>query len=310
MTAATQTALLDSLAATGLPVDIIARRRWADCCSLKAGLGHVVILTPRNATELTQSLSACRSIGVATAILGAGSNAVGSDDDDHAAIIIRLAKNGHFADLAPLGDGLYRVGAAALLGPALAALAHQGAGGFAGLSGIPGSIGGAAAMNAGANGQDFGQAVVAMEGIDRRDGTPQVLPCRPDEWSYRHSPRPDWLIVTSVTLSLQPVNPAAEIALIHAERQRRQHVTPPGASAGSVFLNPTPELSAGKLIESAGCKGWSRGAFAVSEQHANWIVNASRQPGSAQDCQTLIDAVKKKVQAVHDLDLHTEWRFF
>ena len=91
MTAATQTALLDSLAATGLPVDIIARRRWADCCSLKAGLGHVVILTPRNATELTQSLSACRSIGVATAILGAGSNAVGSDDDDHAAIIIRLA---------------------------------------------------------------------------------------------------------------------------------------------------------------------------------------------------------------------------
>ncbi|MDD4540333.1 MAG: FAD-binding protein [Lentisphaeria bacterium] len=310
MTDAAQTALLNSLAAAGLPGDIIARRRWADCCSLKAGMGHVVILTPRNPAELAQSLSACRSIGVATATLGAGSNAVGSDDDDHAAVIIRLAKNGPFADITPLGDDRYRVGAAALLGPALTALARLGAGGFAGLSGIPGSIGGAAAMNAGANGQDFGQAVVAMEGFDRRDGTPQVLPCQPDAWSYRHSPRPDWLIVTSVTLSLQPVHPTAELARIHAERQRRQRVTPTGASAGSVFLNPTPELSAGKLIEGAGCKGWSRGPFAVSEQHANWIVNTSRQPGSAQDCRSLVDAIKKQVHAVHDLDLHTEWRFF
>lgn len=302
--------MLNSLAAAGLPAAIIARRRWADCCSLKAGMGHVVVLTPRDDAELTQCISTCRLLGVDTATLGAGSNAVGSDDDDHAAVVIRLAKNGHFADLTPLGDGLYRVGAAALLGPALAALARLGAGGFAGLSGIPGSIGGAAAMNAGANGQDFGQAVVALEGSDRRDGTPQVLPCRPGGWSYRRSPRPDWLIVTSVTLSLQSVHPAAELALINAERQRRQRVTPIGASAGSVFLNPAPELSAGKLIESAGCKGWSRGPFAVSEQHANWIVNASRLPGSAQDCRALVDAIRKQVQAVHDLDLHTEWRFF
>jgi UDP-N-acetylmuramate dehydrogenase len=310
MDVAMQCALANALVAAGLAADIVTQRPWADCCRIKAGLGQVVILTPRDKRELTQCLTVANSLGLDKAILGAGSNAIGSDKDFDKTVVIRLAKTGPFVAIDSLGDGLYRVGAAFLLASAIKALARLGAGGFAGLSGIPGSVGGAAAMNAGANGQDFGQAIVALEGIDRCNGTVQALPCRTNSWSYRCSPRPDWLLLTSVLLRLQPVQPAAELARIHAEGRRRQRVTPPGASAGSVFLNPSPEISAAKLIDSAGCKGWSRGPFAVSQEHANWIVNGSRQPGSAKDCRGLVDDIKKQVQAVHGMELISEWCFF
>ena len=166
-------------------------------------------------------------------------------------------------------------------------------------------------MNAGANRFEISQFVTAMDGIDIREGTPwSWRKCEENasDWSYRTSPVPKTVLVTSAEFQLESVSPESELMLIQSERQRRKNVTPRGLSCGSVFRNP-PEAPAGKLLEQAGCKGLSVGVFSVSEQHANWIVNLSGRPGRAEDCITLVNEMRRRVEAQTGIVLRTEWRF-
>ena len=190
--------------------------------------------------------------------------------------------------------------------------AKSGYGGMAALSGIPGTVGGALAMNAGANKSDIGRFVTAMDGIDLRNGAKwhwhRNEANQSEEWGYRSSPVPRHVILTTAELHFSRVRPEDELALIELERKRRIEVTPRGLSCGSVFRNP-PQAPAGQLLDQAGCKGLSVGAFSVSEQHANWIVNLTGKEGAAEDCKQLVAEMHHRVREQFGVELTTEWRF-
>jgi len=278
---------------------------WAQVCSLKAGSGKLVLFEPNSLAELLE----CRQ---ATAgkllILGNGSNLVGSDAIEPMQVL-RLGRKGCFGSISNVSENRFRVGCAGNLSQILRRLAMQGYGGLSGLSGIPGTLGGALAMNAGANGQEIGAYVLEIEGLDLRSGQAWHWRRGQGGWAYRRSPVPGTVVALQALLELQKVDVDQENMLLTAERRRRQKVTPAGASAGSVFRNPATEQAAGYLLEMAGCKELSSGAYSVSQQHANWIVNLSRQPGKAQECRKLVQIMQEKVQEKFNITLQCEWRW-
>lgn len=281
---------------------------WHELTTLRCGLGRVNLLQPCTHDELGRIVEDCVRQGCAPLLLGGGSNTVGCDQASEVPVI-RLGDRGELADCRLLPDGGVLAGAGARLSMVLRQAAKAGLGGLAGLSGIPGSLGGAAAMNAGANGQDIGSAVRALTGIDLASGRAWRWSAGSGGWSYRRSPVPAGVLLTEVLLQLCRVDTAAENALFQAEMCRRRRVTPAGASAGSVFKNPAPDCPAGRLLESCGCKELRCGALAVSQSHANWIVNLGGEAAAASDARTLVDMMRERVRAGTGIELHCEWRW-
>src|SRR5262249_36080108 len=152
--------------------------------------------------------------------------------------------------------------------------------------GIPALIGGAVFMNAGAHGSEI-SAVLRDVVLARGEGIEQIstasLPFR-----YRHSGIPSDSVVVSATFTFTRGDRekiAARRAELLKERKARQPLTQP--SAGSVFKNPSPERTAGQILEECGLKGFAAGGVQISPLHANWIVNPNRL-GTAQDVLVLI----------------------
>ena len=280
-------------------------RPWHGLSALRAGLGHVTSLTLPEPSLLPQALDWCRGRGLRPWPLGGGTNLVGSDRPDAGLAALRLAPPAGVP--VPEASGRLAVSAGMALGRLVARTAQRGWGGLAALSGIPGTLGGALAMNAGALGREMADAVEAMAGLEVRDGSPWRWRRGDGGWGYRRSPVPDGVMLTEATLQLWPVEAAAEASAIAAERARRVRVTPRGRSCGSVFRNP-PGESAGRLLEAAGCKGLTAGVFAVSEEHANWVVNRSGAPGRASDCLWLLSEMRRRVRDLCGVELQPGWR--
>ena len=171
-------------------------------------------------------------------------------------------------------------------------------------AGIPGTLGGALAMNAGAWGEETWRHVVDVEVLDRRGERHKRLPGE-YEVSYRHvrMPADEWFVAARMEFERKPgVNEAAIRELL----ERRRQTQPIGEwSCGSVFTNP-PFLHAARLIESAGLKGHRLGDASVSEKHANFIINHGH--ARAADIEALIVHVQRTVAAVHHVELETEVR--
>jgi UDP-N-acetylmuramate dehydrogenase len=172
-------------------------------------------------------------------------------------------------------------------------------------AGIPGTLGGALAMNAGAFGGETWQHVCALETIDRKGRTHRRTP---EEYrvSYRQviQPEPEeWFIAAELAFERRPGAHAGEVQKLLAQRKATQ---PIGEwSCGSVFTNP-PGDHAARLIESAGLKGFRIGDASVSEKHANFIINHGQ--ASAQDLERLIGHVRTEVERIHGVALHPEVR--
>ncbi len=171
-------------------------------------------------------------------------------------------------------------------------------------AGIPGTVGGALAMNAGAFGGETWRHVVAVEVIDRQGQRHRRLR---SEFSvgYRsvRGPAPEWFLAAD--LAFEPegsIDPEA-IRKLLARRKATQPIGEP--SCGSVFRNP-PDDHAARLIEAAGLKGFSIGGARVSDKHANFIINTG--DASAADIEQLIDHVQSVVERVHGVRLQTEVR--
>ena len=277
---------------------------WWSQLSLHAGMGRVLLAHPDTRAKLETALRLAVSNGVSCRILGAGTNLVGSDSDCPD-LAIRLS--GHFREIAQTGAE-FQVGAGLSLLQFLTFAARQGYGGLSALSGIPGTLGGAAAMNAGAMGVEFGPHLTALEGYTL-DGRRWEMHPAPQDWGYRQSPVPANVVVTMVTIRLKEVTAREELGLIKSELQRRAKVTPKGHSAGSVFRNPSPEQPAGLLLEQAGCKNLQRNNVLVSPQHANWLVVQGDQPAAAADCRWLYDEMRHRVQSRFGITLRSEWRW-
>ena len=171
-------------------------------------------------------------------------------------------------------------------------------------AGIPGTIGGALAMNAGAHGGETWDRVASVETIDRRGRIRRRLPA---EYTigYRSvsGPREEWFL--AALFGFDPV-PAATREAMNAMLDRRKRTQPLGLpSCGSVFRNPEGDHAA-RLIEAAGLKAHSIGGAEVSDKHANFIVN--RRDASASDIEALIEHVRQTVEAVHGVRLLHEVR--
>jgi len=232
-------------------------------------------------------------------ILGACSNVI-IRDGGIAGTVIRLARG--FADIDIQGNSLI-VGAAAL---DITVAEHAAAAGLAGLeflAGIPGSIGGAVRMNAGAYGSDL-DAILEWAEILTENGDLRRLSHDELGFAYRHSELPAGSVVIRSSLRGTPDDADAirsRIADIRASREASQPVR--ARTGGSTFRNPEGH-KAWQLIDEAGCRGLRIGDAQVSEKHCNFLLNLGQ--ASSADLETLGETVREKVLAQSGVSLHWE----
>ncbi len=256
---------------------------------------------PRTTHDLEACVAWAQAESLPITVLGSGSNLLISDQGLPGLVIsMRFLKRFVVDEDA----GQVQVAAGTPL-PALSRrLARRGWRGFEWAVGIPGTIGGAVVMNAGAHGGCMADCflsakVLGPDGIEL--WTPEQL-----EYSYRHSAiQGSDYIVLNATLQMTPgFDPqVVKQDTDHALRARKATQPYDRPSCGSVFRNPTPE-SAGRLIEELGLKGYSIGGAKVAERHANFILNAG--DAKAQDIFRLIHFVQNTVQERFSLALHPE----
>ncbi|MFT9418585.1 UDP-N-acetylmuramate dehydrogenase [Acetobacter sp.] len=235
--------------------------------------------------------------------LGACSNVI-IRDGGLDGIVVRMARG--FADIAVEADGLV-VGSACLDATVAEHAAQAGLAGLEFLAGIPGSIGGAVRMNAGAYGADIASVLDWAE-IVTRDGNMVRLGNAALRFGYRRSGLPEGAMVVRARLRGMPASPADIAARIGDIRTAREQSQPVRArTGGSTFRNPEPEVSTRKaweLIDQAGCRGLRQGDAQVSEKHCNFLINLGN--ATAHDLETLGDAVRQRVAQHSGVQLQWE----
>jgi UDP-N-acetylmuramate dehydrogenase len=290
--------------ALALPPDIEGRVRRNEPMSRHTSW-HVggpadLFFTPHDVADVAGFL---QGLELATPILwiGLGSNLLVRDGGIRGAVI---ETHGVFAELERLNDNEVWCGS----GVACAKLARQcikwGLGPAEFFAGIPGTLGGALAMNAGAFGGETWRHVMTVATIDRA-GVRRERPASDYSVGYRYvlGPSNEWFLGARLRFELRPGVSNEDIRLLLARRKATQ---PIGEwSCGSVFTNP-PGDHAARLIDSAGLKGFRIGGARVSEMHANFIVNDGS--ASAADIEQLIGHVLTTVERTHGVRLKPEVR--
>ncbi len=231
--------------------------------------------------------------------LGAGSNVLVSDLGVRG-LVLRLSGL-EFRQLRRLDGDRIEVGAGVRMSELTAWCAEQGLGGLEFLHGIPGTLGGALRMNAGAWGMSIGSHVLTVRCLDR-DGVLEDLMSADLEFGYRACPGLANRVVVGAVLQTLPAA-SADIRSRLAEIAERRSKANWGASAGSVFRNP-PGDYAGRLLEAAGCKGLTVGGARVADKHANVITAGAGT--TASDILTLIEMMKKRVSVGFNVELVRE----
>jgi len=232
--------------------------------------------------------------------LGLGSNLLVRDGGFEGTVI---ATRGRLERLEMTGDHVLRAEAGVACAKVARMAARQGLVGSEFLAGIPGTLGGALAMNAGAFGGETWSLVRQVETVDRH-GRLRVRSPEDFEIGYRHvKGHPgEWFVAASLELHEGAVEKGQE--QIRQLLDRRSATQPVGLpSCGSVFRNPQADHAA-RLIEAAGLKGERIGGAGVSEKHANFIINLG--DATARDIESLIRKVQQKVEEVFGVQLITE----
>lgn len=235
--------------------------------------------------------------------LGACSNVI-IRDGGLSSLVVRLG--GAFASIVTEKDGL-TVGGAALDVTVAETAAAAGLAGLEFLAGIPGSIGGAVRMNAGAYGSDIA-AVLDWAEIVTRSGDLVRLHSGDLRFGYRRSALTDGSVVIRARLRATEADRndiAARIADVRAARESSQPVR--ARTGGSTFRNPdaaTSQLKAWQLIDAAGCRGLMIGGAQVSEKHCNFLINTGG--ATAADLETLGETVRRRVMEQSGVSLHWE----
>jgi UDP-N-acetylmuramate dehydrogenase len=232
-------------------------------------------------------------------VIGAASNLIIRDGGVRG-VVLRLPARG-FSAMARDGDGLI-VGAAALDATVAEQAASWGLAGLEFLCGIPGAIGGAVAMNAGAYGVEI-KDVLDWAEVATAGGV-QRLPAAAFAFAYREAQLPRRGVVLRARLRGMPGDPGAIAARMAGIRAAREATQPLRArTGGSTFRNP-PAAKAWELIERAGCRGLTRGGAQVSEKHCNFLINTGA--ASAAEIEGLGEEVRARVRAHCGVDLHWE----
>ena len=259
-----------------------------------------VLVRPAGVADLSAFLAAL-PLHVPLTTIGAASNLI-VRDGGIAGVVIRLARG--FGEVAIDGDGVI-AGAAALDANVAEHAAQARLAGLEFLSGIPGAVGGAVAMNAGAYGGDIAHSLDWAE-ILTRQGELVRLPAADIGFSYRHSGLPAGCVVVRARLHARAGNVteiAARMAEIRASREATQPVR--ARTGGSTFRNP-PGARAWELIDAAGARGLTRGGAQISEKHCNFLLNTG--DATAADLEGLGEEVRRRVHAASGVTLEWEIR--
>jgi UDP-N-acetylmuramate dehydrogenase len=257
-----------------------------------------VLFRPADPDDLA-AFVARRPTDVPITVLGVGSNLLIRDGGIRG-VVVRLGKG--FAAIRRDGERI-DAGAGALdLNVALTA-EQEGLGGLEFLSGIPGTIGGALRMNAGAYGREIVDVLVEAEAIDS-EGHRRRQPTAALGLSYRYCGLPEDWIFTSAVLQARSDDREAVAQRMRDIRQRREDSQPVRArTGGSTFANP-PGAAAWELIDRAGCRGLRIGGAEVSTKHCNFLINAGS--ATAADIENLGEEVRRRVRDCCGVDLRWE----
>ena len=267
----------------------------------KVGGSADVFFKPVDIDDLSFFLQE-KSRELKTYILGAGSNII-IRDFGLSGVLIRLGAA--FSKISKTKEGNLEVGAGCL-NYNLAKFTQQNSiTGFEFLIGIPGTIGGGIALNAGAYGAEFKDIVISVEAIDSQ-GNIKVYSCEDIGFSYRNNSLPDDLIFTKAIFRTKAGNSeeiASKMKMINSRRENTQPIKE--KTGGSTFANPEG-YKAWELIDRVGLRGYSIGGASMSEKHCNFMINNGS--ASATEMEQLGELVRHKVREKLDIDLRWEIR--
>ncbi|MGH3023830.1 MAG: UDP-N-acetylmuramate dehydrogenase [Gaiellaceae bacterium] len=257
------------------------------------------LATPESEEELVERLAWADAEGLPVAVVGLGSNLLVADDG-FPGLVLKLAGDLARAEAA---DGLLAGGGGAPLAVCLHRARAAGLGGFEFACAIPGTVGGGIWMNAGAYGGDMagvlGRALVA-DATGARWLTPDELGLR-----YRTSGLRHGQVVARAEFGLQPRPPEEIKATVAGMQARRKEAQPTNKRTfGSVFKNPEHELSAGRMLEACGLRGYRSGGAQISPKHANFIENADGARSG--DALALIAEARRRAREQFGVVLHPE----
>ncbi len=293
----------DDLATLNLALGGRARRNHplGALTTYRVGGTASLFIEPDDEAELVGVAAALSGLRVPVLVVGRGSNLLVADDGFDG-LVIMLGSG--FEDLSMAGRTV-RAGAAVSL-PVLAR--RTVAAGLTGLEwavGVPGSVGGSVAMNAGGHGADTAATLVSYRAVDLTSGEAADWPADRLGFGYRQAKVAATDVVVAAVHELVPGDPGRGKAAIDEIVRWRRANQPGGSNAGSVFTNP-PDDSAGRLIDDCGLKGFRMGTAQVSPKHANFIQ--ADADGSADDVHRLITHVRETVAARCGVRLQTEVR--
>ncbi|MFL5145631.1 MAG: UDP-N-acetylmuramate dehydrogenase [Microvirga sp.] len=278
---------------------MVASAALADVTWFRVGGPAEVLFSPADEDDLAYFLSRLPA-AVPVSVIGLGSNLI-VRDGGVPGVVIRLAGKG-FGTIAVEDGARVRAGAATPDVKVARAAADASIDGLAFYRGIPGGIGGALRMNAGAHGGETTDVLVEARGVDRQ-GELRVFSHADMGFAYRHSSAPADVIFTQALFQGRPGDQAAIQAEMERVTEAREAAQPiKEKTGGSTFKNP-PGNKAWKLIDAAGCRGLVIGDAQVSEMHCNFLIN--RGNATAADIENLGEEVRRKVRENSGVEL--EW---
>ncbi|AQQ64563.1 MULTISPECIES: UDP-N-acetylmuramate dehydrogenase [Bacillus] len=280
---------------------VLVNEPLARYTTMKIGGPADILIVPKHVAGIEKTLQLVKQYKTKWTVIGRGSNLLVSDQGIEG-VVIRL---GEGLDHLEVEKHKVRVGSGYPLIKLSTLLSRQGLAGLEFASGIPGSVGGAVYMNAGAHKSDI-SSVLSKALILFEDGAIDWLTNKELEFSYRASvlqtKRPG--IVLEAVFQLQAGKREEIVRSMQNNKDYRRETQPWNhPCAGSVFRNPIPHF-AGDLVEKAGLRGYRIGGAQISEMHGNFIVNTGG--ASAQEVLSLIELIKHTIKDKFDVDMHTE----
>lgn len=270
--------------------------------TFKIGGPAAVVATPETVEALQALQRLVAESGAPVFVFGNGSNLLVSDEGFDG-VVIRIGSK--LGSIEVAGPDRLAIGAGTLWSKVLRFVTKEGWTGLEYGAGIPGTLGGAVATNAGTRGGDTAGRLVEATGVDAA-GEIRTVPAGELAFRYRGCDLPPGFVVTGTLFRAERTDPGRVEETVRgyqAERRRDQPEREP--SAGCIFKNP-PGASAGKLIDVTGLKGESVGGAVVSPVHGNFIIN--RGGATAADVLRLVERVRERVRAEHGVELELEVR--
>jgi UDP-N-acetylmuramate dehydrogenase len=278
---------------------LLANQRLAELTWFRVGGPAQVLFTPADESDLAYFLKHLPS-DIPVYVVGVGSNLI-VRDGGMAGVVIRLSPRA-FGEASVDGD-IVTAGAAALDKRMAETAAAANLAGLEFYFGIPGTIGGALRMNAGANNAETKDVLLDATGIDR-NGNIHAFTNAEMKFVYRNSGVDPSVTFTSARFRGVPAAPEAIRARMNEVQTHRETAQPiREKTGGSTFQNP-PGNSAWKLIDAAGCRGLRLGGAQVSDMHCNFLINTGS--ASAHDIETLGETVRERVKQNSGIELHWE----